>query len=220
MAYTLLDVVNRCLRRQRLINSSSEYLTDFSQTRLRVDVDMMVDAINDTFRYLYDVSELSPYGSSQATITLVEDQREYDTPTTFYKMTSETLVNHDDGHRLCEYPGGFIGMFEEQNIPSSYDGQPNYWAITPEGRIRLDTSPPQSHAGHVYTYVHQTQINYELHDTVIPIPEMVIRDLTPAIIQMYRRESNPDKYDEGAFINSIAMSVSSLHNRAVDSHYA
>lgn len=217
---TLLDVVNRCLRRQRLTDSNDEVLTDFTDDRLRVDVDMIIDAVNDTLYYFFDISDFSPYETTDDTITLVAGTREYATATGFFLLASKHMKNHTDGHTITEYPGGYQGMFEEQHIPNDYVGQPNFWVINPNnGMIRLDTAPEAAQAGDVYTYVYQKQLNMAAHTDTFPFGDEVVRALIPAFVQMYRRENNPEEYDDGMFQSALAMAIAGLHNQPVSATY-
>ena len=221
MPFTLVDVVNKVMFRQRLLDSADEALTDFSDNKLRVDVDMVIDAINDTVRYVYDICEFDPYATATGTFTLVDGQREYDLNAAFHIMDSEFIKDQTKGHTIKEYPGGFQGMFESQDLPADYIGQPNFWVINPEnGKLRLDMAPDPTVAGDVYTYVYTTQLNYAAYDDPMNIPDMVVRDMIPAMVQMYRRESDPTTYDEGRFMSSVAMAVAGLNSQPVKSHYA
>lgn len=216
---TLLDVVNNVMRRVRLIDSQDEVLLDFDDNRLRVDVDMIIDAVNDTIRYIYDYGKIPPHVVQTGTITLSATQRGYNAPDDFHRMVSESFIDQVKGHRLCEYPGGFKQLFEDQLVPDNYQGQPLYWAISPSKNIRLDKVPGPEFDGDEYSFLYEAQLNFVLHTDVLPMSEMTIRDMTPAIVQMYKKDSDPTSYDSNAFMSSVAMAVASLHAQPIRPTY-
>ncbi len=221
MPFTLLDVVNRVMRRQRLINATSEQLTDFSDTALRPTIDSVIDAINDTFRTLFDLCEILPYRVTEGTLTLVAGQREYAMPADFAVMASNHLKDHEKGHTVYHMQGGYKAMFEQQETPDNYEGQPDFWVINPtNAQLRFDRIPDSSLAGDVYTYIYSKQINYDAATDAIDSDDMVTRDLIPAIVQMYRREHDPERYDEGVFLTALSLAAATLSKRPVSDHYA
>jgi hypothetical protein len=207
---TLLNIVNEVLKDVRLIQGETGELTSLTASNFQTDVDMVVHHTNRAVRYMYDQSPALPQEAATGTITLVDGTREYSLASDFNVLSSDVMIDQTNGHRMCPYPGGYVKMFEHQIQPSQYTGRPNYYVISPiNGNVRLDTIPGSDEDGSVYTYTYQKTLNYDTATDTFPFSDEVVRELVPAISQMWRKERDKE-FDPAAFSHAIAVSVEKL----------
>ena len=206
MAYTFLQALNSSLKKVREIQGVSGELTSLTDSARQAKVDVMIDSWNEV------VQEVLSYGAyptevSEGEITLVADQREYDTADDFETFVSKRLINQTDGYIAYEYPGGYDAMWRTQTQPDSYTGSPQFWALnSTTGKVRLDTSPTANEAGRVYKYLYNRRIAFDEATDTFPFSDTVVDALVPAVAEVYRRDIQKT-FDAGFYQASVARAL-------------
>lgn len=218
MAYTLLDAVNRCLKRVRVIQGDAGVLTTLTDAARQADVDIMVQAIQETVQDLYEICNY-PREIVTGTITLVSGTREYAFASDFEGIAIDKILNEEDGYDLLPYPGGYTAMFQCQEQPDNYNGTPYFYAINPEnGFLRLDRIPQDGDAGRVYKYKYHKTLQFDEATDTFPFSDLTFDNMMPAIKEVWNRESK-EKFDAVIYQRAMARAVQTLRQYEQRTHW-
>lgn len=219
----LLQATNRVLKRARLIQGETGELSSLTSSQFQNDVDIVIDAWNETIRYVYghdDISKSFPYDTAEGTITLVAGTREYSLASDFEIMSYEILTDRTNGYQIFKYPGGYKALLGYQNIPSQFTGRPHYWCINPvNGNLRFDNEPTSSEAGEIYTYLYQKRLVFDDATDDFPFSDSVAEELIPAVLNIWRRDAKVREFDVDAFNIAVSQAVQKLSNSEIRSHW-
>lgn len=203
---TLLDGVNRVLKKGHLIQGEAGELTDIVDTAYQTDVDLVVAGWNEVVRYLANFG-IIPQHTTTSTITLVAGTREYALASGFQQFESDVLKDETNGHFILPYPGGYKAMFEDQLIPGNYTGRPLYWAINPDNfYVRFDREPTSEQAGDVYTYLYQDRISYDDKDDTFPFGDEVVEELVTPVVELWKMDRT-QSFNEAMFNTYMARAI-------------
>lgn len=206
---TFLEAVNESLKRVGLIQGDAGELTTFNDSARQTDIDVMIQVWNEVIEGLYYFHTF-PQEVGEDTFTLVANQREYDVASDFEGFVTDP-TDETNGHRLFEYPGGYIQLTHDQLQPSNYSGQPTYYVINPQnGKIRLDTEPTSDNAGDVYTYRYTKSLKMESTTDTFPFSDNVVRNLYEATAQLWSFKRK-ETWNKNLFDASMAMAQRRLN---------
>lgn len=207
MAITFLSAVNSVLRRVGEIAGDSEELATstvtttatgatateaFVDSRRQHKIDIILQLFNEVG---YEVRRYGRFSQmvASATLTLSDGVREYDVPNDFDKMagadSARAMRGVTSGLLLWEYPGGYEQMLVDQVTASDYQGQPNYYAISPvASKIRIDRDPTSAEAGHTYNYLYHKRLSLTstMATTSLPYPDAVSDNMVPIVVEAYK----------------------------------
>lgn len=204
---TLLQGVNRVLRRVQIITSDLSSLTASGKQPW---VDTCVYAWNEVILDLYQIANKPvPKELATSTITLVTNDRDYalasDVIQLRYPFKDET-----NGRYITEYPGGFMQMQLDQVFTSNEVGLPYLGCIDPtDGEFYLDKIPTSSENGLVYRYWYDKDIELSAVDDEFPFNNAVFLSLVPAVAERWRLE-NQQKFNDGLYNRSMGIAVNYL----------
>ncbi|MCK6454585.1 MAG: hypothetical protein L6R19_27620 [Alphaproteobacteria bacterium] len=188
MPYTLLQIVNKCLRRLSIVQGDAGELAALSSSQFQTDIDVLVQAINETIDDLYGARG-RPQAVGAATIALAEGVREYALAADCERIIGRPpmLIEETSGRVVTEYPGGYEQMVADQPIPATHTGRPAYFAIEPVmGQLRLDRAPTASEAGEVYRYRYFKALSLAEAAATMPFSDRVADNLLPAFCEKYK----------------------------------
>lgn len=191
MGYTLLQAVNRVLKRTGDIAGDAGDLTSFTDSARQTTIDVVLQVWNEVNHELYSLGTL--VGEvEQDSIVLVADQNDYDLPNDFEALAGKTyrsrcLVNADNNHRIYEYPGGFDQLFSDQPDPTDRTGQPRHFAFNPiVNEFRIDAMPTSSEAGDEYKFLYEKRISLTALTDRFPFSDTVVDGLVPVVAEITR----------------------------------
>lgn len=198
MAKTLLNGVNEVLKRTQTTSSSNEFTTLTSSGK-QVYIDIAVQILNEVTWQLYEEAGLPvPQELATDSITLVADDRDYALASDLVQLRYP-LIDQTNGDRIYEYPGGYMQMIEDQDIPSNYTGEPQLAAIDPiDGELYLDRIPTATEAGNVYTYWYDKNITLSDASDTFPFPDPVFYAVVPAAAALWKWEVQ-NVFNQGLF---------------------
>jgi hypothetical protein len=203
MAYTLLQVLNKVLRRESILQGDAGELTALTSTAFQTDIDCALGAINDVVDELYGDSG-RPQQRNSSTLTLVAGTREYDLASDCESVIPP-LVNQSSGYFLLEYPGGYDRMKSDQLQPANYTGRPLYFCINPvNGKARMDRTPTAAEAGEAYAYDYLKRTNLSTATDTFPFSDEVNDNLIQAYCQAYKLDRKPATYSQALFNAAMA----------------
>lgn len=191
MATTLLQAVNRVLKRVGEISSASPDLTSLTDSARQIQIDKCVQLWQEAMEYMQGFADL-PGDIGSGTITLVTGTREYATASGFQGFVGDEsgapfLVCASPTYRIGEYPGGYKQMFAEQPDPDLYTGQPGSFVYNPVTEmIRLDRTPTSAENGQVFTYLFDRAVTLVAFDDTFPIPDAAVNVLTNSVAEAYK----------------------------------
>ncbi len=221
MAYTLLQIVNKALRRLSMVQGDSGELTALTSTAFQTDVDVLIQAINETVDDLYGARG-RPQSVATSTITLVTNTREYALASDVETIIGSPpqLLNETDGYRITEYPGGYEQMVSDQLQPANWTGRAGFFAISPvNGQIRLDRIPTSAENGEVYTYRYYKAISITTASQTFPFSDRVADNLVPAFAERYKQARKMETYDATVYGVSMAAAARLLNKVAGSTGY-
>jgi hypothetical protein len=206
MAKTLLNCVNETLKRVKVINSNNE-LTTLTNEGKQPYVDIAIQVWNETIDQLYaDIVEPRPNILTEATITLVTDDRDYALATDL-TMLHYPLLDETNGLYITEYPGGYLSLVNSQSFPANYPGIPQLGAIRPtDGQLYLDRIPTANENGRIYKYRYSKDTELSLLTDEVPFDDIIFRALIPATSEKWKLE-NKREFNGGVFKRSIGTAA-------------
>lgn len=201
MPYTLLQVVNKCLRRLSIVQGDAGELTALASSQYQTDIDVLVQAINETIDDLYGAKG-RPQAVGLATVVLAAGTREYPLAADCERILGKPpiLINEGSGRFITEYPGGYEQMISDQVVPANYTGWPVYFAVEPvAGQLRMDRAPTAAEDGETYRYRYFKTIGLSAPAATLPFSDRVADNLLPAFCEKYKvarkqPEANPALY--------------------------
>ena len=218
MTVTVLTGVSDVLLRERIIDTALAALTSNNQ---QLDVESVISAWNETLDDLTAPNDF-PDLVTEATLTLVTSQRNYDVPSDFAKLAGDdawpdgqaVFLDETNGRFLKPYPGGFDQMRKDQEIPANYTGLPEFYVIRPtDGDFYLDSSPTAAENGNAYKYLYIPTLHYTNADaaTNFPFQDEVTYRLYPAVAQRYRKLAKGTQFfDAGDYQRSLGSAAGML----------
>ena len=206
---TLLNCVNEVLKRVKIINSNG-LLTSLTHTGKQNYIDITVQCWNETIDQLYrDIKEPRPNILTEATITLVTGQRNYQLATDM-NLLHWPLLDETNGQYIVKYPGGYMKLVSNQSIPANYTGLPELGAIRPtDGQLYLDRIPTSNENGNIYKYRYNKDTELSLLTDNVPFNDIVFRALVPAVAEKWKLE-NKKEFNGGVFKRSIGTAAGYL----------
>ena len=223
-----IDAVNETLRRTGVIQGSTGAIVDFSVSAHQREIDAAVQLWNEGLHELYDfglfIGELAT-----ATIVLSANTREYAVPSDFERMAGtpeqQLLRGATNDITLSPYPGGYIGMLNNQLTASDFAGRPTRYALSPnDGAIRVDFDPSGDGATESYNYSYEKEIVFtttmsttatgttatELN--TFPFSDTVTRLMVPIVSEFLSRLLK-DKFDREAYRKALSSAVGHMNRR-------
>lgn len=219
---TLLDAVNKVLKRVHVIQGDSGALTSFTDSSKQSDIDVAIQVWGEITHEAYSRGAFSSQ-IEEGSITLVTSTstatdyvapREYALATDFEKFTgtSQTRIlrNQSVPHVLTEYPGGFDQMKADQALATISTSRPLRYVINPiRNAIEIDANPPSSDTGHVYKYLYAKRINLTATSDTFPYSDTVVDSFVPAVAQLWKRDRQ-QSFDPGIFNASFGRGLDYL----------
>lgn len=219
---TLLQAVNKGLRRGRLIQGADGELTSLVNSQYQNDVTLMVNAWNDVVRYMYNLGDDRnplPEEASEGSVTFVAGQREYATPTDFVGIANDVMVQQTDGYYITRLEGGYRALFETQLQPSTYEGRPTMWVINPvTSAFYFDYIPTADDAGDVYVFLYNKTLEFDSAADTFPFTDEVLLELVPAVTEWWQRETK-ERFDQQVFQTSISSAIKKLRMVPIRTSY-
>lgn len=197
MTKTLLNGVNDVLKRTGVIKGNSGDLVSLEDTQRQVNIDLAVQAWNETILELFDLSD-TPMPNEMATqaITLVTNDRDY-TLNSNVVTIRWPLRNDTTGFQVQHYPNGWEGIQEDQYLPNNYTGKPSFACIRPDGLLYFDKIPTSAENGLTLTMYYDKSIIMSVFTDVFPFNDTVYQYLISAVtekIKMGRDEQSEARY--------------------------
>ena len=221
MAYTLLQVTNRTLRRLNIIKGDVGDITVFTDTGLLHEIDVTLQIWNEAIYALYDLGAITGE-TATGTITLATDTREYSLPSDFEQFSGETylarvMVNATDNRKIWEYQTfeadtPYHQMFLDQPRPADFTGEPHAWVInTTTNKIRFDHTPTSDENGDVWTFLYDKRLSLTATGDTFPFTDTVVDNLMPAVsdtirLELRREARNPLR-DQEAFVIAVNLAT-------------
>ena len=191
MAYTLIQALNRVLKRTGDIAGDALELTSFTDSARQTIVDDVLQIWNEVIHEMYGFGALVGEVEEDS-IILVTDQNDYDLPNDFEALAGKTywtrcLVNATNNHKIHEYPGGFDKLFCDQPDPTDFTGQPRHFVFNPiVDEFRLDTMPTSNENGDVYKFLFEKRISLTVIGDTFPFTDTVVDALVPVVAEVTR----------------------------------
>ena len=206
MAKTLLNGVNEVLKRVQATDSDNA-ITALTGNAKQATVDIAVQVLNEVIDQLYEEAKYPlPKSTSSSSITLVTGTKSYALQSNLVRL-QWPLLDQTNGKYLYPYPGGYLKMFESQDVPANYTGESNVAAINPEdGLLYLEKTPTANENGRVYAYNYEYDFTLSSASDTFPFSDAVFRAVVPAAAQMVKAEMQ-NKFNEGLFRLSIGRAA-------------
>ena len=240
MAITLLQMTNAVLKRVGEIAGDSEELATstvtstatgltateaFTDSRRQHKIDIVLQLANESIHEIYSMGLLAKEAAS-ATITLVADQREYDLPTDFERISGDTYNNRairgaTTGLIIREYKGGYQQLLVDRALATDFVGDPSYWALSPvDSKISFDNYPTSDQAGDTYHFLYDKRITLSstMATTAMPFSDTVADSLVPVISESYNRVMKKE-FDQGFLSTALNRSLAYLRRTQPKDRY-
>lgn len=187
---TLLQGVNKVLRRVNILTGDTGELTGLTESARQVFIDTAVQAWNEAVLELYSVSNLPmPNELSSNTITLASGDRDYALQSDLLQLRWP-LFDSTNGQYISQYPGGYEQMLADQAITVN-TGVPYLAAIREtDGELYIDTLPGADEVGLVYTYQYDKDLELTLAADTFPFNSAVFNAMVPFVSEIWRRNRN------------------------------
>ena len=213
---TLLDGVNRVLRRVQIITSD---LATFTSAGKQPWIDTCVYAWNEAVIDMYGTSNIAlPLSIDNDSITLVVNTRNYTLATDLIRLRYP-FKDETNGQFITEYPGGFLQMQEDEIFINDFTGLPYQGAIDPtNGEFYLDYIPDADSDGRIYQYWYDKNLELSNVDDVFPFNNHVFLSLVPAVAETWKRE-NKMTFDEKTYTRWIGNASKFLIQKQQNSSY-
>lgn len=213
MALTLLQALNKSLKRDGTIAGSASELTSLTDASRQVSVDRHVQLWNEVTHELYSLGAIQGE-VSEGTITLATDTNTYAMPSDFEQMSGrkypEKVMVNTESISLFEYPGGYSALFAAQPDPSDFTGQPRFWAIDlTADQFRIDTQPTASENGDIYTFLYDKTITLDDATDTFPFTDTVVNSLVPAVAELANSNERPLILTTPSFLRAIGVATRS-----------
>lgn len=204
---TLLNGVNELLKRVQIIQGDTGVLTSITDAAIQGFIDIAIQIWNELVDQLYDAANLpQPNELAENTITLVTSTRDYALQSDLNQLRFP-LLDETNGRVLLEFPGGYLGIVNNQFTPANYTGLPFYAAIRPtDGKLYLDRIPTASENGLVYKYRYDKDLELTTAASLFPFSHVVFRALVPAAAELWNLNQK-NKFNSGVFKNSIGRAA-------------
>jgi len=201
---TLLEGVNKVLRRTQIINSD---LTSLTSSGSQPYIDTAVGIWNEIILKLYSLTDKAvPNEVARGTITLVDGDRDYSLASDLVQLRFP-LHDTTNGQFIEEYPSGFLGMKSTQSYPANETGLAYLGAISPiDGLLYLDKIPTSDDDGKVYEYFYDKDITMSLATDTFPFNDSVFTALIPAVAQQWAAEIQ-NKFVDRIYNESFALAA-------------
>ncbi len=222
MAITLLQAVNKVLKRQQIITSDLASLT--ADPAIQTDVDVCVQAWNETIDELNRAGAY-PTALGEGSVTLVAGTRSYSFASDFSALAEDhfgepVLINKINGQTIRFYPGGWDAMRRDQLKPADFTGRPNFWVIDPTtGSLYFDQIPTSAEAGEIYYYIYKKRTNLSAAADTFPLLDDAIDTLVPAVGQIWARERK-QKFDGDVYRQSLSRGAGLIRRQPRRLRYA
>jgi hypothetical protein len=220
MAIQFLTAVNETMKRVGMIAGSDGELESFEVTDGRqASVDRMIQIWNETLRLLYNTSgEPFPTEQQQSTITLVDQQREYDLPTDLERI-NWPLNNDDDGQVIRAFGGGFQKMRIIQRQPDNWTGLPIWAAINPiNGKLRMYTIPQADDGGRIYQLYYEKRLTLQFTNDTFPFSDTIVEELYSPVAAVWRADKG-EGIDELTARRNLSIAASLLSKQPLRQKY-
>ena len=231
MAITLLQLTNAVLKRVGEIAGDSEELATstvtstatgltateaFTDSRRQHKIDIVLQLANESVHEIYSMGLMAKEAAS-ATIALVANQREYDLPSDFERMSGNTYDNRairgaTTGLIIREYPGGYQQLIVDRAIATDYTGDPISWALSPvEPKISFDNYPTSDQAGDTYNFLYDKRLTLSstMATSALPFSDTVADCLVPVISESYNRVMKKE-FDQGFLVTALSRAIGYL----------
>lgn len=199
---TLLQAVNKVLRRTQIITSDLSSLTASGKQPW---VDTCVYAWNEVLLDLYSTSDLPfPQEVATSTFTLATSDRDYSLAADLIQLRYP-IKDETNGRYITEYPGGFMQMQEDQVFISNETGLPYLAAFSPiDGTLYLDKIPTSNENGLVYRYWYDKDLELSDAADTFPFNDHVYLSLVPAVAELWRLE-NQQAFNSAKYTHYMGM---------------
>lgn len=214
---TLLEGVNRVLKRVQIIDSD---LTSLTSSGKQPWINVAIQVWNEALIDLYDKTSI-PYPTEvgTGTITLVTDDRDYALALDLIQLRYP-LKDETNGQFISEYPGGYMQLVQDQIFINNETGLPYLGSFDPEdGELYLDKIPTFSENGLVYKYWYDKDLEMTLAADEFPFNNHVYLSLIPAVAELWRQEVQ-NKYEIKLYRKSMARAGSFLTQIQQNHSYA
>jgi hypothetical protein len=223
MALTLLQTVNKVLRKVGSVQGDAGEIASFTDSSRQQDVDAAIDAINDTMDELFMLDDRGAFPQrgqvASATFVLAADDFDYGLEADFVQLEGNP-IDVTNNNILYPYPGGFYALREDYPDRSDFTGRPHHWVINPEtGELEIDTTPTASEVGETYSYFYRKSTHLSLTTDTFGIPDDVIETLYDAFAHKWRAEQTPSDFSEALFVRSLARGAALLRSGPAIRHY-
>lgn len=208
MTKTLLDGVNDVLQRNGIIDSNN-VLGSLTNLGKQSYIDLAVQLWNETVDEVCDMMGIPHPGEtgSSTTVTLVTGTREYALPSDLVQIRWP-LIDETNGNYISEYPGGYLAMRAEQQIPGDWLGLPYAAAINPTtGSLRLERTPTSSENGLIYTMIYDKDLLMDAAGDTFPFMDSVYRAVMPVVAEMWERKKRND-FNESEYKKQLSRATS------------
>ncbi len=231
MAYTLMDGVNRLLKRVGVIQGDIGDLSSFTDSARQVDIDVAIQSFNEMIHEYY-VRDMFDGEVAEGTITLVTATtsatdalapREYALATDFERMTGDRdqriLRNEANNFVVKEHKGGYVQLKADQIDPADFNGQPTSWVINPiRGVLEVNTNPQAGESGDVYKYLYDKRIALTATSDTFPFTDTVFDAIMPATAQLWKRDRRKE-FDSAIFNQSFNRGLAYLSQTQTKKRY-
>ena len=219
MAINFLTAVNESLKRAGVIEGATGELTSFEDSPIQTSVDRMLQIWNELLVFCYNITgEPFPTETIQSTITIVDQQREYDLPTNLLRI-NYPLINEDNGQQIFKFRGGFTRMRRLQLQPDNFTGRPIRATINPStGKLRMDTIPQSDDAGEIYQLYYDAEQFVKFENDTFPFPDTSVRQLVSAAAAVWRDDKGQGVNGQVARQN-LAVAISLIPKSQLRQRY-
>lgn len=209
---TLLQGVNKVLRRVNILTGDTNELSTLTDSARQVFIDTAVQVWNEAVIELYSVSNMAmPNELAEATITLAAGDRDYALNAAMVQL-HWPLIDATNNRYIEEYPGGYVQMKADQATQTN-TGIPYFAVIRPsDGELYIDTEPTASEAGLTYTYYYDKDLELSSGSDTFPFKGVVFNAMVPAVAEMWRRNRNKT-YDPTAIKKSMGVASRYLRQK-------
>lgn len=213
---TLLEGVNKVLKRVTVIKSDLSSLTDSANQNF---VDSCVDMWNETIDELYDLTPFTrPNALKYSTITL-SAAREYSIHSNAQALRFDYhLIEESEDHIITLVPDGHKSMIF-QDLGQDDTGLPHFATLNPEnGRLLMDRTPSTDDIGRVYKYRYEKDLELDEAEDEFPFKVRVFRALVPAVAEKWKFEHQKNASQE-VFNDHLARAAGFLRQAPARTHY-
>ena len=219
MSKTLLDGVNDVLQRNGIIDSNGA-LGSLTNLGKQLYIDLAVQVWNETVDEVCDMMGVPHPGEtgSSTTVTLVAGTREYALPSDLVQIRWP-LIDETNGNYIQEYPGGYLAMRADQQIPGDWLGLAYAAAINPTtGYLRLERTPTSTEAGLVYTMIYDKDLIMDAASDTFPFMDSVYRAVMPVVAEMWERKKRND-FNESEYRKQLSRAMSFVNKTVRRTHW-